>query len=156
MLFNLLLWWASEQIGSSYLTVAAPSWVRRLAISLSMLYATWAGAYAIFGSSIFFYRSEPSNQSVIWIVLAIALAGTSLLAYRRRRDILPLTAVAGCVIVLGAFAIGKYLRSDDLGVFFWLALWLVVSSTLVGRWLTSLQRTWRSHTQSESARSESP
>jgi hypothetical protein len=62
---------------------------------------------------------------------------------RRRDDVFPLALIAASLIALVAVAIGEHGDFDELGFFFVLALWFIVSSTLSGHLLMRAVRAWR-------------
>jgi uncharacterized membrane protein len=127
---NIGLWLAFE-----YLRVAAvPEWVRRIAISCAVAFATWAGITAIFESEV---RA--------FVLPALALGFIAIVAHtlRRRTDIYPLAVVMGSLIILSMVWIAKVTKFDGEGVFLFLAIWLIGSSTAAGRILTTTSRRWR-------------
>jgi hypothetical protein len=104
-----------------------------------MLFGTWAGITAIFGS-------EPGSDSVdalTLLILLAVLAAIAVLTLRQRRDVFPLALIAGSLIVLTTTALGRFLDFDEIGVFFVLSLWLIASSTAGGHVLMRVVRAWR-------------
>jgi hypothetical protein len=78
------------------------------------------------------------------LILLGAFGGIAAYALRRRTDVFPLALIAGSLIVLTTSALGDAMGASDMGVFFVLALWLIASSTVSGRLLMKLVRTWQS------------
>jgi hypothetical protein len=64
-------------------------------------------------------------------------------AMRMRDDVFPVALTAASLIVLSTSALGANSDFGALGMAFVLALWLIVSSTVSGRVLMALVRTWR-------------
>lgn len=148
--FNLIVWGIAECSTAAYLRANFPSWVRRIAIVAAVGFVTWSGIYAIVADSRHYGASSPEQTLITWILLIAALAIPAGLAIRARRDVLPLAAISGSIIVLGAVLLAKVVRYKDVELLFYEALWLVSSSTLIGRWLTHLHRDWRAATAQES------
>lgn len=127
---NIGLWLAFE-----YLRVnAVPEWVRRIAISCAVAFATWAGIAAIF---------EPAGRAFALPALAIGMIAIIAHAMRRRTDIYPLAVVMGSLIILSMVWFVKITKFDGEGVFLFLAIWLIGSSTAAGRILATTSRRWR-------------
>jgi hypothetical protein len=64
-------------------------------------------------------------------------------ALRRREDIYPLAVVMGSFILVGMAWLGRLIEFAETGVFFMLALWLILTSTIGSRLLLGLMRSWR-------------
>jgi uncharacterized membrane protein len=145
---NLALWAGLEaSYRSRYVAQAsayAPRWVERLVGGCAVAFATWAGAAALFGD--WSSGRLDSDERLVGLAL-IALAAVGVYAWRRRRDVFPLALVVGAVIFLGVCVIMRIAELGDAigssGFLFVTAAWLVVSSTLAGRFLTSLVRARR-------------
>jgi uncharacterized membrane protein len=134
---NLGLWWLSEQ-NIAEKVGARSQWLARLAVSFAAMLATWAGVLMIFSSV------APSGSQVLaWIALILFLAIVFVRSLRSKSDVLPLTVGIATVIVLGACTIGNGLSGQDIGTVFLIAVWLIATSTISGRWLTRLHRDWR-------------
>jgi hypothetical protein len=119
-----------------------PNWLRRFAIACAFAFATWAGSLAILGDG-YLAGGFTGADALTLVWLAMMLIGVGVYTLRRRVDVFPLALIAACVILLGMLAIARHGSFDDLGNFFLLALWLVVSSTVLGRVLMKLVRSWR-------------
>jgi hypothetical protein len=142
---NLALWGLCEATRRTSFNAAfsqqAPAWLRRLIIACAIGFGTWAGSIAILDDVV---RSDLEDRSVETLLLhAVLLSVIGFHAVRRRVDAFPLAAIAASVILLGTFAIGQFSPTKEMGTFFILAVWLVVSSTLCGRILLGVSRAWR-------------
>jgi hypothetical protein len=71
-----------------------------------------------------------------------ALAGVGGAALAQRRDIYPLALAAGSFVFIVTCWIARWMSHSDEGVFFMMALWLIVTSTLGGRGLMQLAQAW--------------
>jgi len=67
--------------------------------------------------------------------------------WRARRDVFPLTALAGSWVAISTAALANAMRFDDIGAFFVVALWLIASSTMASIALMRWHRIWRSATE---------
>jgi hypothetical protein len=125
-LANTLLWGLGEVLRHTRWRTVATRWLGRLAFFSAAAFGTQSGVLAIFARSL-------SQTSVLAILVLLVLAiGAAVYAMRRRADVFPVAVLVGSFIVL-----------EDLGMLFVLALWLIVASTLGGRWLMQLVRDWR-------------
>jgi uncharacterized membrane protein len=140
---NLMLWAFARQLSSTRWSVLLPRWLLRLALAASFGFLTWAGIDAIVGSSF-----AGDDTLVVMLVLGME-AGVAIHAMQKRDDVFPLALTAGSLITLSTCALGSHSGFDDLGMFFVLALWLIVSSTVSGRMLMSRVRAW--HREEEAA-----
>jgi uncharacterized membrane protein len=118
----------------------APRWVERFVLAAGVGFTTWAGGAALLGE--WSSGRYQTDEGLLGLAL-VALAGVGVYAWRRRSDVFPLALVTGAVILLGVFAIVRIGEFGDSGVLFVTAAWLVVSSTLAGRFLTHRARAWR-------------
>jgi hypothetical protein len=142
---NLGLWGLCEATRRTSLNAAfsqqAPEWLRRFIIACAIAFGTWAGGIAILDDVV---RSDFADRSVETLLLhAVLLSVIGFHTVRRRVDAFPLAAIAASVILLGTFAIGQFAPTRDMGTFFILTAWLVVSSTVCGRILLGVSRAWR-------------
>jgi uncharacterized membrane protein len=134
---NLLLWEFTEHVKRTRWSSLAPRWTRRLALVFAFVFLTWAGLEAVVRSSI------GGDDALALLVVLGLQAGVAAYVLRKRDDVFPLALTAGSFIVLSTCALGAQAGFEDLGMFFVLALWLVVSSTISGRLLMALVRAWR-------------
>jgi uncharacterized membrane protein len=135
MAINLALWFATELVASPRIRAVASRWLRRIALGFGVIYATWAATYLI--------TSEKSAYALLTgLAVFGALAAIAFFSFRKREDVLPVAALTASLIFLGLIFIGENTNTGDLGLFFILALWLIGASTVAGRLLTKLQRTW--------------
>jgi uncharacterized membrane protein len=135
-IFDLALWTLAEYLRRAYVLPLAPRWVARLALACAIGFATWAATHAVVQSSF------GGGESVTVIVVLGLEAAVALYAMQRRDDVFPLALIAGSLIVISTCAFAASTDIKEVGLFFSIALWLVVSSTITGRVLMSLVRTW--------------
>jgi uncharacterized membrane protein len=133
-LLNAALWFGAER----WRHPAMPDWVRRLLLSCAFAFGTWAGILAVVEAS------GPSASALLTLSGLAALMGAVCLhALRRREDIYALAVVLGSFILVSLTAIARGMEWEDEIGFLVLAMWLIVTSAIGGRWLTSLARRWR-------------
>jgi hypothetical protein len=133
---NLLLWIAFEFRS----TDAVPDWVRRLILSCAFGFATWGGVLGVMGGNLLFGTREIDPVSM----LVLAAAMIAVVAYAlHRRDIYPLAVVMGTFIIVSIAWLARVVEFRDEGMFLFLALWLIGTSTAAGKILTALTRAWR-------------
>jgi uncharacterized membrane protein len=140
---NLLLWFAVE-MNQQRATVAAvtPRWLRRLLLTFAIAFGTWSGIVALADAGYGMSRISGSGVAAL-IVLALLFAGIAAHVLRRRDDVFPLAGIAASVIVLGAIFLVTFLRMRDQTALLVLAVWLIGSSTILGRLLMRYVRAWR-------------
>ena len=128
---NIGLWLAFEYLRAD----AVPEWVRRIAISCAVAFATWAGISVIL--------EREMRAAFVVPALVIAMVTIAWHSMRRRTDIYPLAVVMGSLIILSMVWFAKVTRFNGEGVFLFLAIWLIGSSTAAGRILATTSRRWR-------------
>jgi uncharacterized membrane protein len=134
---NVALWFVAERWPHD----ATPDWVRRLVLSCAFAFGSWAGVIAFLDLDRAVEFRDASGFSLPW--LASLMAAVAIYTLRRRHDIYPLAVVLGTFIIVSVAGIANGLEwSDEIGLFV-LALWLIVTSTIGGRWLMMLMRRWR-------------
>jgi uncharacterized membrane protein len=134
---NLALWFAFE-----LRTVdAVPEWVRRFILSCAFGFGTWGGVLGIMGGDVSFDTRHA--DPVATLALAAAMIATAAYTIHRRQDVYALAVVMGTFIIVSLVWLGKVVELRDEGMFLFLALWLIGTSTVAGRTLTSLTRSWR-------------
>jgi uncharacterized membrane protein len=132
---NIGLWIAFERLQWR----AVPAWVRRLALFFALCFVTWLGFIGAFAGQ----RWDAHGED--WLAIAgsaAAIAGVSIIAFRQRRDVYPLALALGSAVFIVTCWIGRALSGTHEAVFFVMALWLIVASTLGGRALVRLARGW--------------
>lgn len=129
-LLNIALWCLFEFLRVN----AVPQWVRRLALSCGFGFGTWAGVLAIV--------DRESNAGVV-LVLFIAMAAVAGWAWQRRSDIYPLAVVLGTFIIVSLVWIAKVTNFENEGVLLLLSVWLIGTSTVAARLLSTTLRRWR-------------
>jgi len=133
---NLGLWLAFERLQWR----AVPDWVRRLTLFFALCFVTWLGFIGAFAGE----RWDANGED--WLAIggsAAALVGIGIVAFAQRRDIYPLALALGSFVFIVTCWIGRAMSGTQQGVFFMMALWLIVTSTLGGRALMQLARAWR-------------
>ncbi len=134
---NVVLWFIAEK----WRHEAIAAWVRRLLISCAFGFGTWAGVWAAFDEGVMFDAMDIDPLMLLGL-LAVMVAVT-IYTLRRREDIYPLAVVMGTFIIVGMAWLARLTESADEAIFFILAIWLIVTSTLGSRYLLSLMRQWR-------------
>ena len=134
---NLALWGGFEMRQIA----AVPDWVRRLLVTCAFVFITWAGVLSVVGSDMVFGIVE--SNPVLFVGFAIAMGATVAYALYRRGDVYPLALVTVAFVIVSMVWLTRVLDFKDEGMFFMLALWLIVVSTIGGRVLMTLVRRWR-------------
>jgi uncharacterized membrane protein len=141
-MLNLALWAVAELVyeraPAALDSHSPPSWLRRFILACAIAFATWSGFVAVFGRA---YTNTFEGSSLL--LVGAILAGVSFYALRRRVDVFPLALAAASAIALVTCVIGRFSDLGSIGSTFVIALWLIVSSTLVGRVLMHFLRAWR-------------
>jgi uncharacterized membrane protein len=141
MILDVVLWLASIYLQGTHWSPIAPPWLGRFALACGAGFGTWAGLVVVLGiETLAPGRAGGGLALLVTLVVFGAIAAYSLF---RRADVFPLALIAGSLIVLSSAAIGRFADFDELGIFFTLAAWLVVSSTVSGHFLMKLVRAWR-------------
>jgi uncharacterized membrane protein len=135
---NLLLWglteWQARRVAAD--DAWLPRWLRQMLLLVGLGYGTLAVTWAIF---------EWGSVSA-WVLLlfaaAAALVSTDTLA--RKREALPLVALAACLIVVGLAGLGKWIGNSgwDEAMLWLLPLWIVAASSVSAWVLVPLARRW--------------
>ena len=134
---NIVLWLAFEfrRVDS------VPDWVRRLLISFAFGFATWGGVLGVMGGNLLFATRE--IDPIAMLILAAAMVAVTANAINRRNDIFPLAVVMGTFIIVSIVWLARVVEFRDEGMFLFLALWLIGTSTAAGKILTAVSRSWR-------------
>lgn len=131
---NIALWAISDAVRGTMLASQAPRWLGRFALACGVISGTWAGVMALARSS--------GAGGIGLIVPLVLFAAVGTWTLRRRRDVFPLAAIDGGLIVLSTTWIIQVADFDGIGIFFVLAAWLILVSALSGRHLVRLVRRW--------------
>jgi len=134
---NLVLWFLFERVQPD----AIPHWVRRLILSCAFGFATWGGVLGVLGGNLLFETQNADPASLM--ILAAAMSVVVAHALHRRDDIYPLAVVMGTFIIVSIVWLARAVEFRDEGLFLLMALYLIVTSTIAGKILTSLSRAWR-------------
>ena len=120
------------KLGRSRFTAVSPLWLPRALLSIGLVYGVAAS----------FPQQTTHSVAIIGVnaLIAIGIAGATL---ARRRDVFPLTVLAGCWITISTVWLAHLIRVSDLEQFFLIALWLFGSSAVAGTGLMGLLRQWR-------------
>ena len=113
---------------------ATPAWLARGLLTIGLGYGTAASVMVVVDR-----HDAGSAALVLYAVLSIAIA---VAAWSRRRDVFPLTALAGSWVAISTVALAQAMRFDDIGSFFVIALWLIASSTTASLALMRWHRAW--------------
>jgi len=119
---------------------AVPQWVRRLTLFFGLCFVSWLGFIGVFAGK--GWDSGPME----WLAIAgstAAIAGIAITAFVQRRDVYPLALALGSFVFIGTCWIGRWMSGTNEVVFFVMALWLLIASTLGGRGLVLLSNAWR-------------
>lgn len=119
-------------LSRSRLAEAAPLWLLRALLSVGLAY----GAAACLP-----HRTE--HIVLITGVYALISMGIAAATLAARKDVFPLTVLAGCWITISTVWLADAMRMNDLEQLFVIALWLIGSSALAGKVLMGLLRQWR-------------
>jgi uncharacterized membrane protein len=134
---NLALWCGFE----TKPIPAVPDWVRRLIVTCAFVYITWAGVLSVSGSDFVFWSLQ--TDPVVFAGFAVTMAAAVGYALYRHDDVYPLALVTVAFIVVTMVWLTRMFNFKDEAMFFLLALWLIIVSTIGGRILTTLMRRWR-------------
>lgn len=135
---NLLFWFGCERARNAAFAHLAPRWLRRFVLACALMFSTWAGGFAILVG-----EGGRDIDAMSVLIIAVAFTAVAIHTLRQRTDVFPLTLVASSVIILGLCIIVRGEDSEDLGVIFMMAVWLIVASTIAGRMLVGRVREWR-------------
>jgi len=133
---NLGMWLAFEKLQWR----AVPSWVRRMILFFGLCFVSWLGFIGVMAGD----RWDATGEDWLAIVAsAIAIAGVITAAVMQRRDIYPVALAIGSAVFIISCWIARSMQHTNEAVLFVVALWLIVASTVTGRGLVELARTWR-------------
>jgi uncharacterized membrane protein len=132
---NLGLWITFERLEWR----AVPGWVRRMMLFFGLCFVTWLGFIGAFAGE----RWDATGEDWLAIVgSALAIGAVMAAALSQRRDVYPLALALGSLVFIATCWIARVMQDTNEAVFFVIALWLVVASTLGGRGLVQLGRAW--------------
>lgn len=135
LVVNVLLWAVTVSLEGSPLSRLAPTWLGRFAMALAVAYGTWGGVIVILGSE--------RDGGVLGLLLPlVAFAAIAAVTVRRRLDVFPLAMIEGGMIVLGTTWLTKVGDLGEPGFLLVVVAWLIVSSTVSGRYLMRLVHAW--------------
>jgi uncharacterized membrane protein len=140
MIANLSIWGLREYLERTRWSRIAAPWLGRFAFVCAVAFGTWAGMLVIFE------ESNAGSDALVLMFVLLAYAGVGFHTIRKRADVFPLAVLAGSLILLTTCALAKALDVDDLGTFFLLSIWLIASSTVSGRLLMKVVRSWNGET----------
>ena len=132
---NIALWVTFERLRWR----AVPDWVRRLTLFFALCFVTWLGFIGAFAGE----HGDTTGED--WLAIAgsaAALAGIATAAIAQRRDVYPLALALGSFVFIATCWIGRAMQHTHEAVFFVMALWLILASTLGGRGLMRVARAW--------------
>lgn len=132
---NLLLWALSLFLERTRWSTLAPRWLGRFALACAVACGTWAGMIVVLRGS----GQEGAAGLLVPLALFAAIAMHTL---RRRVDVFPLALLEASLILLSTTWIARASDFDEVGVFFVLAAWLILTSTVSGHYLMRLVRAW--------------
>lgn len=136
LVVNVVLWLATVALEDSPWSHLAPAWLGRFVLACAVAYGTWAGMIVVLDLG-------GSGGAFLGLLVPIAVfAGVAMHTMRRRVDVFPLALIEASLIILSTAWIARAGDFDEIGMLFMVAAWLVVSSTVSGRWLMHLVRSW--------------
>ena len=135
LLVNVCLWAVGLLLERTDAARFAPRWLGRFALAWAVAAGTWAAVIVV-------VRGASAEGAAGLAVPLLVFLGVGFVTLRRRADVFPLAAIEGGLIALGAAWIIEAWGLDEIGLFFVLAAWLIVTSTLSGRYLMRLVRAW--------------
>ncbi|MEP7297415.1 MAG: DUF2157 domain-containing protein [Burkholderiales bacterium] len=133
-LVNLLAAGVFLALRATRFAAASPLWLARYLAALGIAYGS-AASLPLSGRG--------SAALAVYAVLSVAIAAGTWL---RRRDVFPLTLLAGSWITISTAWLIHSMRFSDIGELFLVALWLIGSSTGAGMLLMRWLRAWRADT----------
>jgi uncharacterized membrane protein len=134
LLVNVALWGVCLRLERTTWSDVAPAWLGRFVLTCAVAFGTWAGMLVVL-------RDASSGfVGLIAPLLVFVLVGWHTL--RRRIDVFPLALIEASLILLSTTWIAQAIDWDEEIVFFALAAWLIVTSTVSGHWLMKLVRAW--------------
>jgi len=136
LLVNVLLWVVSVTLERSTWRRIAPAWLGQVVLASGVVYGTWAAMIVVGGG-----ESVGVASSGLLVPLVV-FAGIGMYTLHRRVDVFPLAMIEGSLIAVSSTAIVQYSDLDEVGLFFALAAWLVLTSTIAGNYLMRLVRAW--------------
>ncbi len=119
-------------LGGTRFAAAAPPWLVRFLLAVGLAY----------GSAASLPGTSDHGECALALYAAISV-GIVVAAWARRRDIFPLTALAGSWIVISTAWLGSSMKLDDVGTIFVVTAWLIGSSTASGMLLMRWLHRWR-------------
>lgn len=135
LLVNAGLWSICSALQPTRWSGLAPRWLGRFVLACAVASGTWSGIMVVAGGS----RGEGALGLVVPLIV---FAVVGLLTLRRRDDVFPLAAIEGSLIAISTVWIAEVSGLGEVGGFFLLALWLIVTSTISGHYLMRLVRAW--------------
>lgn len=132
---NVGVWLLADGLQGTPHGALLPRWLGRFALACGVVSGTWAGMIDVLGTS-------EGGGGVGLVAALLVFAGVGVYTIRRRRDVFPLAAIDGALILLSTTWIVRAGDFGEIGLFFVLAAWLIVVSTLSGRTLVRLVRRW--------------
>lgn len=130
---NVFLWVATIAARGSAWAHLAPPWLGRFILFWGVLYGTWTSTLVVVGS----------GGTVIGLLVTLAVfGGIAFHTLRQRTDVFPLALLEASLIVVSTAWIIDVGDFDEIVMFFLISAWLVISSTVSGRYLMRLVRSW--------------
>lgn len=135
LVVNGMLWGVSRSLEGTAWSKLAPRWLGRFALACAVASGTWSGMMVVLESS--------ASEGMVGLLAPLAVfAVVAVHTLRRRDDVFPLAAMEGSLILLSTTWIAKVTDFDEVGIFFVIAAWLLVTSTVSGHYLMRLVRAW--------------
>ncbi len=135
---------AFMQIRQTRFAAAAPLWLVRTLAVFGFLYGTLA-CMAVVGGYRVWERAQGigGQEAAALLTFAGICALVVYLTLERKRDVFPMALIAASAIAISTTAIIRHMTFNDLGAFFFIALWLIGTSTGASLLLMHWLRAWR-------------
>ncbi len=131
-LVNLLGAGIFELLRRSSNIIDVPVWLVRMLLTIGLGYGLAAS-----------FPNMTEHGSIVVGLYTMTSMGIAVATLTHQRDVFPLTVLAGCWIALSTVWLAYSIRFNDMGSFFMIALWLIISSTAAGKLLMHLMHQWR-------------
>jgi hypothetical protein len=135
LVLNALLWALGIVLRDRGAASVAPIWLGRFALACAVASGTWSGMIVLIDG-------VADAGAAGLVVSLLVFLGVAIVTLRRRDDVFPLAAIEGSVLLLSTVWIARIGDFDGIGMFFVLSIWLIVVSTVSGRYLMRLVRLW--------------
>ena len=135
LVVNAALWGVSRSLERTRWSHLAPRWLGRFALACGVATGTWSGMLVVLGGS--------RGVGVAGLLVPLAVfAVIGMHTLRRRDDVFPLALLEASLILLSTSWIVDVSDFNEVGIFFVIAAWLILTSTVSAHYLMRLVRAW--------------